>query len=121
MNMNHLEFGEQGEQLAADYLQKQGYQLLARRFRTKIGEIDIIAQKGGTIVFVEVKTRSSFFYGTPAQAVNRRKQSKIINVALNYLNYIKSHNTPIRFDILEVTNSGHGMAVSNHISNAFGR
>ena len=119
--MNHLEFGEQGEQLAADFLRKQGYQLLARRFRTKIGEIDIIAQKGGTIVFVEVKTRSSSFYGTPAQAVNRRKQTKIINVALNYLNYTNNYNAPIRFDILEVMNSGNGMTVSNHITNAFGR
>lgn len=119
--MNHLKLGEQGEELAVAFLQKQGYRLLARCFRTKIGEIDIIVKKSGIIVFVEVKTRRSSFFGTPAQAVNRRKQDKIINTALNYLNYTNNHDAAIRFDILEVMIAGEGTPVCNHIINAFGR
>jgi len=119
--MNHLELGEQGEQLAVDFLKKQGYRLLARRFRTKIGEIDIIVKKGGMIVFVEVKTRRSSLFGTPAQAVNRRKQDKIINTAFKYLNYTNNTGVPIRFDILEIMITGESTAVCNHIINAFGR
>ncbi len=119
--MNHLKLGEQGEDLAVAFLQQQGYQLLARRFRCRIGEIDIIVKKSGMIVFVEVKTRRSVLFGTPAQAVNRKKQVKIINTALNYLNYTNNARLPIRFDILEVMIAGEGKPVCNHIINAFGR
>jgi putative endonuclease len=119
--MNHLEFGEKGEQIAAEFLQEQGYRLIARRYRTKIGEIDIIVERDGMIVFVEVKTRRNTLFGTPAEAVNRRKQDKIIHTALYYLNYTRNNNRPFRFDILEVKISAEGMTVCNHIINAFGR
>jgi len=79
--MKNQILGSQGEQAAADFLQQQGYRICARNFRVPVGEIDIIARQGEVLAFVEVKTRHSNRYGTPAQAVNFRKQKKIIQTA----------------------------------------
>ncbi|EAX48690.1 protein of unknown function UPF0102 [Thermosinus carboxydivorans Nor1] len=69
--------GKMGENAAADYLARNGYKILMRNYRCRIGEIDIVAERQGTIVFVEVKTRSSEKFGFPAEAVNYRKQQKL--------------------------------------------
>jgi len=120
MNMkNHLRLGEEGEQLAADYLDQQGYVILTRRFRTKIGEIDIIAKDRDCLVFVEVKTRSSTVYGWPAEAVTWRKQQKIIKTALWFMKDVGALDAKCRFDVIEII-IGHGMAIQyNHIKHAF--
>ncbi|SMC67030.1 YraN family protein [Sporomusa malonica] len=117
--MNHIEVGDKGEQSAARYLSKQGYKIIATKFRAKTGEIDIIAKDKEYLVFVEVKTRRSTVYGLPAEAVNFRKQQKIINTALCFLNQRGLTDIACRFDILEIYLL-RGTIHCNHIINAFG-
>src|SRR5208283_1960198 len=77
MSRAHLDLGKKGEEMAQAYLREKGYRLLERSYRCKLGEADLIMQDGDTIVFVEVKTRSSASFETPEQAVNARKQKKL--------------------------------------------
>lgn len=93
--------GQLGEEQAAKYLLQQGYQMLDRNFRVRSGELDIIAKQRDTIVFVEVKTRSSDLYMTAREAVTKAKQTKIRNAARAYLacNTLSYRN--VRFDVIE--------------------
>ena len=116
--MSNKNLGNKGEACAAQYLQRQGYQILIQNYRTKVGEIALIANDHGTIVFVEVKTRSSTQYGTPAEAVHYRKQQKIIQTAYWYLHARRIENALCRFDVLEVY-ALEGRWKMNHIKNAF--
>ena len=100
--MNNKHLGDRGESYAEDYLRRQGYRILTRNYRTKIGEIDLIADDHGTLVFIEVKTRSSVRYGMPAEAVNYKKRQKIIQTAYWYLCAQHRENAICRFDVLEV-------------------
>ncbi|MPN49257.1 hypothetical protein SDC9_196872 [bioreactor metagenome] len=119
--MNRIITGNMGEQAAAAFLQNTGYNILAQKFRSKMGEIDIIAEHRGVIVFVEVKTRRSILFGFPAEAVTYPKQQKIIKTALYYLNLIKKPNSSCRFDVLEIYLLQDDKIKYNHIINAFGR
>ena len=114
------EFGALGEKLAAGYLKQQGYKILEKNYNNKLGEIDIIAQKGKTIAFVEVKTRSSDPFLRGQYAVDKRKQFHIMRTAAYYLDQKKSPLQP-RFDIIEVEiDRAAGKLVSvNHIKAAF--
>jgi len=115
--------GAEGEQLAAAFLVNHGFQILDTNYRTRTGEIDIIAEGHGFLVFVEVKTRRSNVYGTPAEAVTRKKQQKIVSAALDYLEKTHSQGKSqcFRFDVLEVEVDRKGTVKYNHIINAFGR
>ncbi len=93
--------GNQGEDYAAEYLIKKHYKILERNYRKRTGEIDIIAEKKGVVVFVEVKTRHSTTLSQPFEAVDRRKQDKIIQTAIIYL-YEKKLECDCRFDVCEV-------------------
>ena len=115
---NKLQFGKRGEELAVVHLRKKGYKIIERNFRTRIGEIDIIAKHKGRIVFVEVKTRRSGRYGDPKFAVTARKQRKISMVALEYLKKHHSMQTSARFDVVTVQAADMGGAVEI-IPNAF--
>ena len=84
-----MKLGEEGEKLAIDYLKEKGYKIIRHNYKTPIGEIDIIASEGDTLVFIEVKTRESIRYGLPFEAVNNSKRRKITNVALLYLKKLK--------------------------------
>lgn len=117
--MNKIQVGDMGEQAAADYLHKAGYTILERKYRRKIGEIDIIAKIHHTLVFVEVKTRSTTRYGFPAEAVNFHKQQKIIHTAMCYLNQINQQDMSCRFDVMEVFLTDFQVVSYNHITNAF--
>ena len=99
--MNRRKVGTQFEQLAAQYLEKQGYRILETNFRCRQGEIDLIAQEGEYLVFCEVKYRSDGMSGDPLEAVDRRKQGKILRTAKYYLfeNGL-SEDTPCRFDVI---------------------
>lgn len=112
------EIGITGENLACNFLLDKGYFILERNFRTKSGEIDIIARNNNIIIFVEVKTRSNNNYGFPYESVNYRKQQKIIRVAQNYINFKRLHDNQFRFDIIEVFFKM-GNNKINHIRNAF--
>jgi putative endonuclease len=95
-------FGEQGEALAVQRLKKAGYKIIETNYRTRLGEIDIIAKDKDTIVFVEVKSRRSVNFGNPKQAVTLRKQKKISMVALSYLKTTGQSNAKARFDVVTV-------------------
>ncbi len=95
--------GREGEDRAAEFLAKQGYKILERNYSTRAGEIDLIALHDGTIVFIEVKTRSSDAYGAPELAVNQQKQLRMIRAALSYIKYKKIHQLPCRFDVVAIT------------------
>ena len=100
--------GAKGEEIAAKFLLKKGYRILDRNYRTPLGEIDIIAREGETLVFVEVKTRSSAQFGPPQLAVNHRKQVKMTHVALTYLSHRKITHSPCRFDVVAIRNHWKG-------------
>ena len=94
--------GKRGEDIAANYLQKQGYDILARNFRTGYGELDIICCKGKAIIFVEVKTRRSISHGFPEESVTLSKQERIKKTASYYLNNCRQFYPEIRFDVISV-------------------
>lgn len=110
--------GKTGETAAAKYLKVKGYKILDRNYRKTYGELDIVAQKGENIAFVEVKTRKSDSYGTPAEFVTLKKQKKLIKAAYTY---IQEHNldAEFTFDIVEVYIEGKKVKDINHIKNAF--
>ncbi|MGE3578324.1 MAG: YraN family protein [Vicinamibacterales bacterium] len=91
-----------GEELACEALTRRGYAILARRFRTRLGEIDIVARDGDTLVFVEVKTRQGGAFGDGAEAVGPRKQQKLGTMALLYLARHRLVDVPVRFDVVAV-------------------
>lgn len=110
---NNIE-GKKGEIKAVLFLKKDGYKILETNFKNKIGEIDIIAEKDGVIVFIEVKNRSTYRFGRPIEAVDFRKQSKIKKVAEIYLMIKNKYYNDVRFDVVEVSNDN-----LEHIENAF--
>lgn len=106
--------GSGGEDLAVKYLMNNKYKILSRNFKTKIGEIDIIAKDKDTIVFVEVKTRKSDAFGLPREAVTYAKQSKIRMVATQYLKLHGGLNQKCRFDVVDILRGE-----ITHIENCF--
>lgn len=94
--------GVLGEELAGHYLRAQGYRILARNFDCPLGEIDLVAREGQTLVFVEVKTRRSDALGPPAEAVTRWKRRQMANAAACYLKRFGLRDVPCRFDVVGV-------------------
>lgn len=119
MSFKRLFLGKSGEEMAARYLRRQGYRLLEKNFRTKNGEIDIIAQDKDTIVFAEVKTRKSDFLDSPLDAVTRSKQRQISMVAQEYLSKTDLFDVCARFDVIGIQLSENTPARIEHIENAF--
>jgi putative endonuclease len=95
-------FGKKGEDLACAELERHGYAILARRYRSRFGEIDIIAKHEATIVFVEVKARAGDEFGGGAAAVTLWKQRRIAQMAVDYLSRHNLHDRPCRFDVVTV-------------------
>ena len=94
--------GISGENLACAELEHRGYAILERRYRTRFGEIDIIARAGPTIVFVEVKARLTGDFGGAAAAVTGWKQRRIAEMAVDYLSRRRLHECPCRFDVVAI-------------------
>jgi putative endonuclease len=113
----HNELGDKGEFLAVQYLEKQGYSILTRNWRTGKLEIDIIAQKDGFVVFVEVKTRVNNYMGEPEMAVTKKKQSQIIKAADAYFKETDCQ-LESRFDIISVILNSKTEEIK-HIEQAF--
>jgi putative endonuclease len=112
--------GMQGEILAQNYLTAQGYQIIERNFKNKIGEIDIIAKQENVICFCEVKTRRSLTYGQPYESVNYFKMRKLSKLALSYLKYrFGCVDICSRFDVISIYYHADGSRELNHIRNAF--
>lgn len=100
---NKRTFGSLGEDKAVVFLKNNNFEILERNFRfSRLGEIDIIAKENEYICFIEVKTRSSIFFGTPAESVNMKKQNQIRKIAQVYIGKYKLHDSFIRFDVIEV-------------------
>ena len=111
--------GKFGEDCAAKFLETEGYTIIARNFRIRSAEIDIIAQIDDVIVFVEVKARSDIRHGLPSEAVNFHKQKKIIRAAGVFLQDENFSDCACRFDVVEVYLRGDCVEEINHIENAF--
>lgn len=114
-----LSLGRRGEDLAVRALKKKDYRILARRERSRLGEIDIVARDGEVLVFVEVKTRRGPRFGTPVEAVDRKKQRKLTRLALAYSARRGWSESPIRFDVVGVEFPAHRRPEVKIYQNAF--
>ncbi|NIR51791.1 YraN family protein [candidate division KSB1 bacterium] len=110
--------GDLGEAMAAQYLQEQNYKIVERNYRWARGEIDIVAQKDDTLIFVEVKTARQNAFGPPEAWVNKRKQSQLGQVAMRYLQENEIQNMDCRFDVVALSRQGEDWQIQ-HIENAF--
>ncbi len=112
------QLGQQGEDIAAQYLQQQGYKILARNYRNRYGELDLICIKNAVLVFVEVKTRRTVTFGTAEEAITPKKIEHIRKVALHYISAAQVKHQEIRFDVIAV-HMVDGQPRLNHIQAAF--
>jgi putative endonuclease len=119
--LTRKQLGAAGEQHAEAFLKKQGYTILARNWRCRSGEIDIIALEGELVVFVEVRTRtSSARFGTPEESIDARKQHQVIATSQVYLHQNQLHDHQVRFDTISVYADQHGaLKHLDHIRCAF--
>ena len=119
--MSTKQDGDWGEALAAEYLEAHGCRIVEREWRCRFGEIDLIAEKDGMLLFVEVKLRSNLRYGMPREYVTAKKQEKLRAAALLYLS-MHGLDAPARFDVAEVYTDAHHSARATrieYIENAF--
>ncbi|PKM82801.1 MAG: YraN family protein [Firmicutes bacterium HGW-Firmicutes-14] len=100
--MNNKALGSLGEELAAELIMTKGMEIIERNFRCKMGEIDLIARDKDEMVFIEVKTRTSYTYGYPQESIDRRKVAKLRSVAAYYLSVNRLADQKCRFDIYTV-------------------
>jgi putative endonuclease len=110
--------GKIGEDLACQELERRGYAILARRYRRRGGELDIIARDGQTVVFVEVKTREGCEFGAGSEAVTALKRRRMADVALDYLVRNRLTESPCRFDVVSIDISEAGPRIELY-QNAF--
>ncbi|MGZ4690521.1 MAG: YraN family protein [Acidimicrobiia bacterium] len=94
--------GQRGESLVADWYEREGYEVLARNWRRREGELDLILGQGRRVVFCEVKTRSSTRFGAPIEAITRTKQLRIRALAARWLRESGLHGRDLRFDVASV-------------------
>ena len=113
----HLILGQKGEDIAARYLEQHGYTILDRNWRSGHKELDLVVMKDHTVVFVEVKTRTSTDYGDPWSFVDNRKMRRIVNSADAYIRY-NCLDMDVRFDIISIILDGEELKVE-HIEQAF--
>ena len=118
MSRYRVVLGKTGEDLACRELERRGYAIVARRYRCRGGELDIIARDGRTTVFVEVKARRDLVFGEAAEAVGPAKRRRIVRLALGYVADHGLTNRPCRFDVVAVR-LGAGRPVVEIFQNAF--
>jgi putative endonuclease len=120
MSRERKALGQRGERLAESFLRSKGYVVIDRNVRLRHGEIDLIALDGTNLVFVEVRTRSGTSYGTPAESVTWRKQKKLRELALAYLQTCVRPVRTFRFDVIAIVfPAGSGRPHIDHIIHAF--
>lgn len=110
--------GRDGEDLAARRYELDGYDILERNFRCAEGEIDIVARRGDTIVFCEVKTRRTDYFGDPSEAVTPLKQTRLRRLAMTWMRHRHARPSEIRFDVVSIVEDGRGSRV-RRLENAF--
>lgn len=121
--MEKKSLGRWGEDRAAEFLERRGYEILCRNYATRFGEIDLVAAQGGFLAFVEVKLRKDAEHGQAREFVTRRKQERVILAAQQYLQERETDLQP-RFDVIEIYAPGAARTrpealVVNHLENAF--
>ena len=119
MSNQKIQLGKIGENVAVDFLETQGYKILQRNFRNKLGEVDIIAKDRDTICFIEVKTRTTDAFGSPLESVTVAKQRKIIYLAMSYLKSQERDEANVRFDVVSVILKDEEDPLVEIIKNAF--
>ncbi len=119
MTQQRLDLGKLGEEQAVARLKKEGYRIILRNYRNTFGEIDIIAQDGKILCFVEVRTRTQDWHGHPFDSISLTKQKKIIRAAQGYLAERDAQDTEARFDVVAVTPQENGGCSVELIKDAF--
>ena len=114
-----LQLGRDGEQAAAAYLERRGYRIVARNARIERVEIDLIARRGGLVVFVEVKTRRARRHGAPEEAVDARKRARLLRGAAAWLRTRRPRPQRVRFDVIGCEPAGDGSFRIRHLESAF--
>ena len=112
MTLERQALGKAGEDTASAELERRGYAVIERRYRTRHGEIDIVARDGETVVFVEVKVRAGAERGTAAEAVTPAKQRKVIAMARDYLSRHRLAGSRVRFDVVAIDGVGEAQRVT---------
>ena len=112
-------FGQEGEAEAERYLRRKGYRIVARNVRSSLGELDLVAEDGQTLVFIEVKARRSVEFGGAIHAVHRRKQQKLARLASQFLAQRHWMERSCRFDVLLLQATDTAELRVEHIQNAF--
>lgn len=112
-------FGQEGEAAAESYLRRKGYRILAKNLRSSLGELDLVAEDGRVLVFVEVKARRTEEFGGAIHAVHQRKQEKLIRLASQYLARHQMTNRACRFDVVLLQGTDASAPQIEHIQNAF--
>lgn len=112
-------FGQEGESAAEQYLRRKGYRILARNLRSSVGELDLVAEEGQVLVFVEVKARRTDAFGGAIYAVHQRKQEKVIQLAAQYLARHHIKDRLCRFDVVLLQGDETAPTQVEHIQNAF--
>ena len=118
MSRSRIVFGQTGEDLACRELERRGYAILARRYRVRGGELDIVAREGSTVVFVEVKARRTRAFGDAAEAVGFVKRRRITQLAQDFIARHRLTNCPFRFDVVTI-HLNEGRPVLEVLRNAF--
>ncbi|MBX3237477.1 MAG: YraN family protein [Nitrospiraceae bacterium] len=119
MRDSRRKLGDEGERQAEDYLRRKGFKILGRNIRFPLGELDLVAEDRGVLVFVEVKRRRSEVFGGASEAVTLRKQAKVVQLAALYLARHRIHGQPCRFDVVLFQDHPDGSVDLQHIANAF--
>lgn len=118
--MDRRELGILGEKKAAEYLHRLKYKIIHSNYRCRLGEIDIIAYKDGTYIFVEVKTRKNLAFGRPIEAINQNKRNHLLKVAQYYIQSFRLNHYNFRFDGIEVMVLPEKGIEIHHIKNIIG-
>jgi putative endonuclease len=116
--VDRAKLGEHAEEQCAEYLQRAGYRVRERNWLVREGELDIVAERGELLCFVEVRMRSSAVFGDPSLTVTREKQRRVVRAALRYLQRWPAPRRMIRFDVMTVLGRGKD-AVIEHLPGAF--
>jgi putative endonuclease len=114
----HNDLGRRGEQLAKTHLENNGYEILDENWTHGKAEIDLIAYKGGLMIFAEVKTRSGNYFGEPEDFVDARKQKLLAHAAEEYI-YLMNHQGEVRFDVVAILFKAENDFALKHIEDAF--
>lgn len=119
VSLEHKLFGRRAESAAEQYLRGQGYRIRDRNVRSVYGELDLVVERDGVLIFVEVKARRTDAYGGAPYAVDIRKQARIIRLAAQYLAHHRLQNHACRFDVLLCAGQSADTGTIRHIENAF--